>query len=228
MRKLLFILLLAAFAIPLKAQVVLYKQGHTQLTYYSTYRANTEHDTLVAVIRPMQTAVPPCEPVCGNTYYLVTDTNGNQWKPACTSLLNVCQFWYALDAKPGFNAVGVLASRGDNGGDFSFDVIIAEYPPAIALDAYSQNEYWNGGGDDEPNASVVTTASNDLLIFWSAQSLNKPPVSLTADYPFTLIDDDGYLALADRTAPSPGTYLASGHYSGYCLWRAGVAAFKLK
>jgi len=150
------------------------------------------------------------------------------------------QLWFALDAKPANNLVGVVASVGydgagenSTGGDFSFDVIIAEYPPALGLDNAAVNQYYLGEGDDWPRSGEVkATTSKTLLIAWTnnrAVNNGFGPVKLTPDSTmFKVVSDDGYLALADGMVFAPGEYAFSGQYSGRVLWAVGLAAFKMK
>jgi hypothetical protein len=235
---------------PGPTHIQMHQQCHSQACIFSSWKPNQSGNLLVAVIRTVVKTPPLCtEPHldasgfaggCGNSLYLVSDTNGNQWQRAYGAWTS--ELWYALDAKPGINVVGVMASYGfdDNGnrqvgtgGDFSYDVTILEYPPAVGLDAanWTTNSI-NGSGDDDPHTgAITTTAPNDLLIFWTNnRAVNNAmgPLTMTANYPFVVENDDGYLAVADAMALGPGTYTAQGHYNGYCLWNAGMVAFKMK
>src|SRR5580765_773426 len=176
MKKLLFLLLLVT--LPLKAQtgaatgITMHQQCHAQACYYSSWKPNKAGDTLIAIAYPEQKAPLPCESTaaqCGAGLILVTDLNGNHWQsvfPYGTG--GRVAIWYALNAKAGTNIVGVVASHGYGGGDYWFNVIIAEYPPAIGVDVSSWNQYFKGEGDDEPNAGPITTTEpNDLLIGYS-------------------------------------------------------------
>lgn len=239
MRKLAFLFLFAALSVQAQTGIGMHYQGHAQAVAYSNWQANKAGDTLVAIIRPTAIAHVPCQdsPIgCGSTQYMVTDIVGNHWQPMCPVLQNVCVAWYALDAKPALNIVGVMASFGyDGGGEkstggyFNFDVIIAEYPPAVGVDGFSNTYSLNG--DSEPHApAITTTQSNDVLIFWTnnlAYNYTKGPLAFTPEFPFTVENDDGFLAMADRIAPEPGTYTAGGTYNGNCIWQAGVVALKM-
>lgn len=236
-----FVLFLSS-AIPMSAQgIVMQQRCHAQACAFSSWNPNRSGDLLVAVIRPILKAPIACESSpqgCGTGVYLVTDLNGNHWQSAYSGTTS--QLWYALDAKPATNLVGVVASVGydgagenSTGGDFSFDVIIAEYPPALGLDATALNEYYLGEGDDWPRCGAVkATTSKTLLIAWTnnrAVNNGLGPVTLTPDSTmFKVVTDDGYLALANGMVFAPGEYAFSGQYSGHVLWNAGLAAFRMK
>ncbi|HEY2546255.1 MAG TPA: hypothetical protein VGI46_09335 [Candidatus Acidoferrum sp.] len=242
MKKLFAIVLFVLWAVPSNAQkMVMQQRCEAQACAFSSWKPNRAGDLLVAIIRPTLKAPIPCETSpagCGNSLYMVSDLNENGWRRAYTSWTS--EVWYALDAKPGTNIVGVMASVGyggagenSTGGDFSFDVVIAEYPPALGLDSTSWGDYYKGEGDTWPRSgSLTATTSKTLLVGWSnnrAVNNGEGPLKLTPDSPeFTVESDDGYLAVADAMVFTPGSYSFSGEYNGYCLWTAGIVAFKMK
>jgi hypothetical protein len=242
------LLLFVACAIPSRAQnIVMQQRCYSQACAFSSWQPNKAGDLLVAVTRALKNVTLPCESTpqgCGQGLLLVSDLVGNHWQKAYKNSL-ASEVWYADDAKPGLNIVGVMASVGywyppldiQGGGTFDFDVVIFEFPPSAGLDAaahrnYVDNQPPGGTGDDNPNAGPITvTTSNTLLLAWTdnfAYNNSKGPLTLTANTPgFNVVTDDGFLAIALSTVQAPGSYSFSGNYNGNALWSAGIIAFKM-
>ncbi len=244
MRKIFVFVLFLFCGLSLRAQnIVMDQHCHAQACLFSSWNPNKAGDLLVAVVRTELKAHLPCESTnqqCGEGVLLVTDSNGNHWQPAYRDRDGLGSWvWYALNAKPGTNIVGVVTSEGFDyppynmlgGGDFVTNMMIVEYPPAIALDDSTWDQYYKGEGDDEPHSPPVTaTTSETLLIAWTNNTEYngaKGPLTMTPRPPFTLVSDDGVLAVAHSLVTIPGSYSFSGSYSGYALWFAGLVAFKM-
>ncbi len=244
MRKAFFFVLFLFCGLPLRAQeIVMDQHCHAQACLFSSWNPNKAGDLLVAVVRTTLKAHLPCEYTpqqCGGGVLLVTDSNGNHWQPAYRDRDGLGSWvWYALNANPGINIVGVVTSEGfdypplnmQGGGDFVTNMMIIEYPPAIGLDDSKWDQYYKGEGDDEPHSPPVNaTTSETLLIAWTNNleyNGAKGPLTMTPRSPFTLVSDDGVLAVAHCLVTIPGSYNFSGDYSGYSLWFAGLVAFKM-
>jgi hypothetical protein len=240
--KALITLALALAAIPAVAQVPVKQQRcYAQACTFSTWNPVVPGDTLVAIIRPAQKEKLPCqaEPQgCGGgELFLVADLSQDQWQRAY-SKDPTSQVWFALDAKPGLDIVVVMASFGYNApgysgprGDFAFDVYMMEFPRAIGIDLPSQKATENATTQIDAG-TVTATTSKTLLIAWTdnlAFADSPGPFTMTpSDRRFTVLSDDGTLAIATALVDIPGAYSFTATYNGTGFWRAGLVALQLE
>ena len=230
MKKFLFALVIVLAAIPAKAQQIPVQQQRcfAQACTLSTWRPVTEGDTLVAIIRPVATTDSiPCnfDPKgCGDTIFLVADTGLNGWKPAYT-INYASQVWFAPNVKAGLDIVGVVASWGYDApgntgfrGDCTYDVYLMEFPPVTGIDAPSENKSLLNPSSRIDAGTVTATTTKTLLIAWT-DNLAFPdvegPFQMTPiDHRFTVLSDDGILAIASAVVDVPGEYSFSATYNG--------------
>jgi len=236
------VVLVALAAIPAKAQIPVQQQRcYAQACLLSTWQPVTEGDTLVAIIRPTQvTNTVPCEFTpqgCGNTLFLVADTSLDAWQPAYTNN-TASTVWFAPNAHAGLSIVGVAASTGYDApgnlgfrGDFQFDVYLMEFPPVTGIDAPSENESLFQPSSQVDAGTVTSTTSKTLLIAWTnnlAFADAQGPFQMTPiDHRFTVLSDDGILAVATAIVDAPGEYSFTAIYNGAGFWTAGLVAFRL-
>ena len=244
MKKLFFLLVIAIAlaAIPAKAQIPVQQQRcYAQACLLSTWQTLVEGDTLVAIIRPTQiTNTIPCNfdpKQCGGTVFLVSDVGLNHWQPAYT-VNNASQVWFALNVKSGIDIVGVMASSGYNQpgntgfrGDFDFDVYLMEFPPVTGIDTPSEKGPTPNVSSQIDAGTVTATTSKTLLIAWT-DNLEffdaEGPLKMTpTDQRFTVLSDDGTLAVASAIVDVPGEYSFTATYNGAGFWMAGFVAFRL-
>jgi hypothetical protein len=244
MKRLFALIVFVLWAAPSNAQhVVMQQHCHSQACLFSSWNPNTAGDLLVAVIRVQQIGTLPCESTpqqCGmGGYFSVLDFAGNNWQRGY-STDQTSELWYAVDAKPTTNFVGVFASHGfdyppqnvHGGGDFDYDVMIFEFPPAVELDSASRIQNTTDNNNSNPHAGPVTASTTDtLLIAWTDDlDVNNgfgPRTMTPIDPQFTVLMDDGFLAVAACIVHSPGTYNFSAIYNANALWYAGLVAFKI-
>lgn len=214
-------ILFLIWAAPSSAQRVVMRQHcQSQTCRFSSWNPNTGGDLLVAVIRVQQIGTLPCESTpqqCGGGgYFNVFDFAGNDWRRGYSNN-QTSELWYALDAKPITNFVGVFATHGvdyppqnvHGGGDFDYDVMIFEFPPAIELDSAVRTQNVSDNNNSTPHAGPVTaTTTHTLLITWT-DNLDEnsgfgPRTMIPNDPQFTILMDDGFLAVAASIVHSPG------------------------
>lgn len=238
-----FVFLLLLGGLPCRAQRPIMQQHcYSQACLFSSWYPNGDGDLLVAVIEAGQIGQLPCESEpqqCGmGGYFSVIDFAGNTWQRAYNS--NECQLWFALNAKPVTNFVGVFATHGFDyppqnihaGGDFDYNVVILDYPPSTGLDSVSPAQNLTDNNNNAPSAGPVTASTNNtLLIGWTinlAFNNSMGPLTMTPSNPqFQVLTDDGYVAVVACVVQTPGPYSFSATYNGNALWGAGLAAFKM-
>jgi hypothetical protein len=242
MKRFLVVLALSLAAIPAVAQIPVKEQRcYAQACVLSTFAPVVAGDTLILIIRPTLKAELPCESDpkgCGSSILLVSDLDKNEWQQAY-STNNTSQVWFALNAKAGVDIVGVMASFGydqpDNlgpRGDFEFNVYLMEFPPATGIDLPSQRQSVSRPTSRIDAGTVTTSTSKTLLIAWTDNlgfSDSEGPFEMTpSDRRFTVLSDDGVLAIASAIVDIPGPYSFTATYNGNAFWRAGLVAFRLE
>jgi hypothetical protein len=244
MKPLFAFIVLVLWASPSNAQnAVMQQHCQSQACLFSSWNPNEAGDLLVAVIRVQQIGTLPCESTpqqCGGGgYFNVFDSAGNNWQRGY-STDQTSELWYAVDAKPTTNFVGVFATHGFDyppqdihaGGVFDYDVAIFEFPPVIELDSASRRQNLTDNSNNTPNSGPVTaTTSDTLLIAWTDNldvnnGLGPRPITPN-DPQFKVLMDDGFLAVATSIVHSPGPYSFSATYNANALWYAGLVAFKI-
>jgi hypothetical protein len=168
----------------------------------------------------------------------VSDSQGNVWKVAVVvPYWNGEPLWYALNAKGGTDTISFAPGTGQI-------AIVAEYPPAIALENANQGtyafQYINGARSFSDGTSdigytlpVETSESCELLIAWGSSGSGQPGTIHGTHVPsagpgFTVRESSyGAMGLEDMTTSAPGLYMGTMGWNTYGHWLMGVAAFKM-
>lgn len=161
----------------------------------------------------------------------VSDSQNNIWKVAAIAPnYNGTALQYSIGGPAGQDTVFFTSGTG-------WLAIIAEYPPATALDSVSTGTYSfdnklagdpNGGSSDVNWAHpLLLTEPCELVIGWAFHGSFGGPWIATAGPGFTMrAQVDGALALEDSVALTPGVIVASMTWNDYAHWDMGSAAFK--
>jgi hypothetical protein len=212
-------------------EFVKYKAPYAPIQLKACFAATCQFDNPVSTNDLLVAAIDliGCDPPLA----CVTDTEGNVWSEAVHGIY-AGRLWYTLNAKAGSTAVSFIPANS------SASVIIAEYPPAVAIDGTSFGTYAaqdldgpQGGSDDVGwTLPVQTTKPCDLLVSMGINQVTPPdPTSSWIPDPvpyFTvragLADRIGF---EDGTSSIPGVYIASMDFHNYTHWTEGLAAFDL-